>query len=97
MLSTATKAAAGVTKGLAENDVRNTVRDAEHRAADVANHVADYASEAGAKVRGLVNRTVDDVSHVSRNVESEIKTNPMRSSLVALGAGFIIGALLTRR
>jgi hypothetical protein len=49
------------------------------------------------KVRGFVDKTVGDVNQVSQNLSSEIKTNPMRSGLIALGVGFILGALLTRR
>ncbi|MDV6332249.1 hypothetical protein [Asticcacaulis sp. 201] len=108
MLSSATKAAANVTKGLAENDLRNSARDAADRARDaiddvkdrgedVLNNVSGYANEAGQKVRGLFDRTADTTSQYTRKIESEIKTNPIRSSAIALGAGFILGALLTRR
>ncbi len=101
MISTATKTAANVTKALAENDVQNTLkdtaRDLQDRGADFVNNVSDYANEAGARVRGLVDRTVDDVNHVSQNVEGEIRGNPVRSTLIALGIGFALGALLTRR
>jgi len=101
MISTATKTAANVTKALAENDARNTLKDAAHdlqgRGADFVGNVSDYASEAGARVRGFVDRTVDDVNHVSHNVEGEIRGNPVRSTLIALGLGFTLGALLTRR
>ncbi len=101
MISTATKTAANVTKALAENDARNSIRDAAHdlqdRGADLVDNVSDYASEAGARVRGFVDRTVDDVNHVSRNVEDEIRGNPVRSTLLALGIGFVLGAVLTRR
>jgi ElaB/YqjD/DUF883 family membrane-anchored ribosome-binding protein len=101
MISTATKAAANVTKVLAENDARNTLkdtaRDLQDRGSDLVNNVADYAGEAGARVRGIVDRTVEDVNHVSQNVEGEIRGNPVRSTLIALGIGFALGALLTRR
>lgn len=97
MLSTATKAAAGVTKVLAENDVRRTARQIEDEGRDVLDNVADYASEAGQKVRGVVDRTLDRTQRVTHDLEAEIKANPIRSSVIALGAGFILGALLTRR
>ena len=108
MLSSATKAAANLTKGLAENDLRNSAREASNNARDAADtltgrgedvlhNVSDYANEAGQKIRGLFDRTVDNSKSVSHRVESEIKSNPVRSSAIALGAGFILGALLTRR
>ena len=101
MISTATKTAANVTKALAENDVktsvRDTARDLQDRGADFIHNASDYANEAGARVRGFVDRTVDDVNHVTHNVESEVRGNPVRSTLIALGIGFALGALLTRR
>jgi ElaB/YqjD/DUF883 family membrane-anchored ribosome-binding protein len=97
MLSSATKAAANLTQASAENDLRNAAQDAASEGKDALNNVADYASEAGQKVRGLLDKTVDQTSRLSQNVEAEIKSNPIRSSAIALGAGFILGALLTRR
>ena len=97
MLSSATKAAANVTKASAENDLRNTAQDAANEGKDALNSVSDYASEAGQKVRSVVDRTLDQTSKLSQNVEAEIKSNPIRSSAIALGAGFILGMLLTRR
>lgn len=97
MLSSATKAAASVTKASAENDLRNIAQDAVNEGKDALNSVSDYASEAGQKVRSVVDRTLDQTSKLSQNVEAEIKSNPIRSSAIALGAGFILGVLLTRR
>ncbi|ESQ94044.1 DUF883 family protein [Asticcacaulis benevestitus] len=101
MLSSATKVAANVTKSLAENDIRNTardtLRDVEDRGHDVLNDVSGYANEAGQKVRSLFDRTIDNSKNATSKIENEIKSNPIRSSAIALGAGFIIGALLTRR
>ena len=101
MLSSATKAAANLTKTLAEHDARSTASHAVHSLEndgnDVIGKVNSYAHDAGQKVRTLYDKTRDTTSRVSHNVESEIKTNPVRSSAIALGAGFILGALLTRR
>ena len=97
MLSAATKAAANVTKDLAENDIRHAGRDVENHGRDVLHNINDYANEAGQKVRGAFDTTVDRTRSFSQNIESEIKSNPIRSSALALGAGFILGALLSRR
>ena len=97
MLSSATKAAANVTKASAENDLRNATQDAANEGKDALHSVSDYASEAGQKVRGALDKTLDQTSRFSQTVEAEIKSNPIRSSAIALGAGFILGALLTRR
>ncbi|MDI7776151.1 hypothetical protein [Asticcacaulis sp. EMRT-3] len=105
MLSSATKAAANVTRKLAENDVRHSARDVLDDAIDAVDekrhemldHVSEYANEAGQKVRGMYDKTRNTTNRVSHNVESEIKTNPVRSTLIALGIGFALGAIFTRR
>jgi ElaB/YqjD/DUF883 family membrane-anchored ribosome-binding protein len=98
MLSSATKAAANVTKNLAENDIRNAADDAAgNNGRDVLHNVSDYAMEAGQKMRGFVDKTLDQSRGVQEKVTTEIKANPIRSSAIALGAGFLIGALLARR
>ncbi len=97
MLSAATKASANLTKDLAENDVRSAGREIERDGRDFLHDVNDRATEAGQKVRGAFDRTVDTTSRFSHRVEDEIKSNPIRSSALALGAGFILGALLARR
>ncbi len=97
MLSSATKASAGLTKALAENDVKNAERDIESNGREFIDKVNTYANDAGQKMRGAFDRTVDGTSRFSHRVENEIKTNPVRSSALALGAGFILGALLTSR
>jgi ElaB/YqjD/DUF883 family membrane-anchored ribosome-binding protein len=97
MLSSATKAAANVTKSLAENDIRNAARDTENTGRDILHNVSDYAQDAGQKVRGFVDKTVDQTRNTTDKLTTEIKSNPIRSSAIALGAGFILGALLARR
>ncbi len=97
MISTATKVAANVTRASAENDLKSAADEvvAEGRAA--IDSVSDYANEAGQKFRSFVDRTLESTNRVSSGVQDEIRLNPVRSSLIALGAGFILGALLTRR
>ncbi|WP_443749300.1 DUF883 family protein [Asticcacaulis solisilvae] len=97
MISTATKVAANVTKASAENDLKSAADDlvADGRAA--IDNVSDYANEAGQKFRSFVDRTLESTNKVSSGIQDEVRLNPVRSSLIALGAGFILGALLTRR
>ncbi|ESQ77728.1 DUF883 C-terminal domain-containing protein [Asticcacaulis sp. AC402] len=97
MLSSATKAAANVTKSLAENDLRNAVRDAKGNGQDGLQNVSDYALDAGQKVRSFVDKAVDRTRDASDKLTTEIKSEPIRSSAIALGAGFVLGALLARR
>lgn len=97
MISTATKVAANVTKASAENDLKNAADDLASDGRAAIDSVSDYANEAGQKFRSFVDRTLESTNRVSSGIQDEVRTNPVRSSLIALGAGFILGALLTRR
>jgi ElaB/YqjD/DUF883 family membrane-anchored ribosome-binding protein len=97
MISTATKVAANATKASAENDLKSAADDIAAQGREAVDNVAEYANEVGQKFRGFVDRTLESSSKVSSGVQDEIRSNPVRSSLIALGAGFILGALLTRR
>lgn len=54
------------------------------------------ANNAGQKVRSLYNSASNEITHASDAVTGEIRGNPIRSSAIALGVGFIIGALMRR-
>lgn len=56
----------------------------------------DAAHNAGAKVRGMIHNATDELSHARDYVGTEIRTNPVRSSVIALGVGVLLGALLRR-
>jgi hypothetical protein len=44
----------------------------------------------------MYNSASDEISHASGAVTGEIRSNPIRSSAIALGLGVVIGALLRR-
>lgn len=100
MLSSSTKEAASLTKDFAENDVKNavanTARDARNKANHVVEDLSSYANEAGRKVRHFIDHASDDARHAADRVSGEIRANPVRSSMIALGLGFVIGALARR-
>jgi ElaB/YqjD/DUF883 family membrane-anchored ribosome-binding protein len=58
--------------------------------------LSDAAHNAGRKVRGMLNTASDDISQASEYVGAEIRTNPLRSSMISLGVGVLLGALLRR-
>jgi len=97
MISTATKVAANATRASAENDLKNAADDLASQRRDAVDSVSEYANEAGQKFRSFVDRTLESTNRVSSGIQDEVRTNPVRSSMIALGAGFILGALLTRR
>ncbi len=63
---------------------------------DTVTTLQNSANEAGRKVRSMVNAASDEISHASEKVNGEIRSNPVRSSMIALGVGVLLGALLRR-
>lgn len=83
--------------------LKSDVKDAAHNAKRMekslesdSQDMAQFAHEAGRKVRDYFEVANDTVSQTADRVNDEINAHPMRSTLLALGAGFLIGALLRR-
>lgn len=100
MFSATTKEAANITKDFAANDIKNATqnvkRDARDASGNVIDDISDYANQAGRKVRNIIDSATEELSHTQEKVTSEIRNNPVRSSAIALGVGFILGALFRR-
>lgn len=56
----------------------------------------DAAHNAGRKVRSMLHTASDELSHARDYMGTEIRSNPVRSSVIALGVGVLLGALLRR-
>lgn len=56
----------------------------------------DAAHDAGRKVRGMIHSAGDELSHARDYMGTEIRSNPVRSSVIALGVGVLLGALLRK-
>lgn len=63
---------------------------------DTITNLKSSANEAGRKVRAIVHTASDEISHASEKVTGEIRSNPVRSSMIALGVGVLLGVLLRR-
>lgn len=72
------------------------VGNAENLACEMKDSITSAATQAGQKVRSLYNEASDDITHAGEKVTTEIRGNPVRSVVIALGVGAIIGALLRR-
>jgi len=100
MFSTSTKEAANVTKDLAENDLKNNAQQAKNQARGtfdrVTDEASDYANQAGRKVRGIFDSANDEFGAVSEKVTGEIRSNPVRSSVIALVVGLVLGSIFSR-
>jgi ElaB/YqjD/DUF883 family membrane-anchored ribosome-binding protein len=91
-----------------KNDAKDMQRDAKDAAYSAKRDVGkslggegretitEFASEAGRTARNYFEAANDYVGHTADKVNDEIHSNPVRSSLLALGAGFIIGSLFRR-
>lgn len=82
------------------HDLKNSAQNLKNTATMAANDVKDdlqtTARKAGSTVRSYINTARDEVTHAGEAVGSQIRTNPIQSSLIALGIGFIFGALSRR-
>lgn len=111
MFSTATELAAKGTAALAKHDiekgakrlrskVKKAIDDAEEKVTDdnnVVTDLADGANKLGEQMRAWFDNASVQAKDNAKKVESQIKAKPVESSLIALGVGVVLGALLTRR
>jgi ElaB/YqjD/DUF883 family membrane-anchored ribosome-binding protein len=65
-------------------------------ACEMSDNLHEAAHSAGRKVRGMFNTASNEISSAREYVGAEIRSNPVRSSVIALGAGVLLGALLRR-
>ena len=92
---------------MAANDIKKTVKTAKREANDIAedahsfaedvmDDITHYANHAGRTVRDFVETASDTITDSSQQVKERIETHPVRSSVIALGVGFLLGALFRR-
>ena len=55
------------------------------------------AREAGVKMRQVIDAASGEVTEVAEEVQTRILEKPVQSTMIALGVGFILGAILGRR
>jgi len=55
------------------------------------------AHAAGEKLREVVDSAREETQDIAEATERRIKEKPVQSSLIALGVGLVLGALLRRR
>lgn len=76
----------------AQGEDKTTKTDSD----EVQDELRYAASQAGRKVRGMLDSASGELSHAGGTVSKEIHANPVQSSLIALGVGVVLGALLRR-
>ena len=82
------------------NDAKSTANRVKDEVSDTVTELrADLettARKAGRKVRQYFDTASDEVVHAADVVKGQIRTNPVQSSVIALAAGFVLGALFRR-
>lgn len=73
----------------AKDEVKNT-------AYDVQDSLASAAHDTGRKLRSIVDSAGEEFSHATDTVKTQINSNPVQSSVIALLAGFFLGSILRR-
>ena len=96
MLSAKAKAAAKKIESLNEGDVQSISEMIKHEVEHATHVAAERAKEAEAKVRDFADHAADDVKRYTGQAKHKIEENPLPSVAIALGVGFILGALLIR-
>ena len=76
--------------------VKNNANTIKSAANDLRDDLDSVAATYGRKARELLETAQEEFSDVSETVSKEISANPLRSGLIALGLGVVIGALIRR-
>jgi len=58
--------------------------------------IIDAANDVSHKVGGFMKSACDNVSNTADSLTSEIRNKPVQSTLIAMGAGFLLSTLLRR-
>jgi ElaB/YqjD/DUF883 family membrane-anchored ribosome-binding protein len=61
-----------------------------------AHELHDAADKAGAVLNDAYQIATENLTHAADSVKTKIRTKPVQATLIALGAGIILGALLNR-
>ncbi|MDX2027221.1 MAG: hypothetical protein SFW62_01145 [Alphaproteobacteria bacterium] len=81
-------------------DIRDNVRRAKGTARDALGSVREDLSEAahnaGHQVRELVDSAGKGLTQATQSVSKKVRANPLQSTLIALGLGFVVGTILRR-
>lgn len=76
--------------------VQDNISDFKKAERDLKSGVVKTANEAGRNVREMFNTASDEIVHASDVAVTEIRANPVRSTMIALGVGALLGMLLRR-
>lgn len=64
--------------------------------AQAKNDIQAKANKVGHNVRNFIDSASEEISHAKSVVGTQIREKPVQSSLIALGIGYLLGALFRR-
>lgn len=73
----------------------DTISRLKSSANEIQDDLNEVANDAGRKVRRMLNSANEEFTNVSDKVTSEIRSNPVRSSAIALVAGVVLGLIFS--
>jgi hypothetical protein len=76
-----------------KNENVSVLKSADHHLTD---GLQAAAHQAGESVRGMYNSASSELCSAGDRMKAEIRTNPIRSSAIALGVGALLGLLMRR-
>jgi len=79
-----------------KSSAQNFSNTAGQVAEDAKAELRNAAGKAGRKVRNFIHTASDEVVHAKDTVTTQIRSNPVQSSFIALGVGIVLGALMRR-
>ncbi|MDE3059560.1 MAG: DUF883 family protein [Pseudomonadota bacterium] len=77
-------------------EAQKQMQDFKETAGEVRDDLRQAANQAGRRVRRFIDSTTDTLFDAGDTVTSQVRRHPMQSSLIALGAGFLLGMLIRR-
>jgi len=78
------------------HDLKNASTGMQNGTEEAKPDLRAAANKAGRTVRNYFDTACHEVSHGTETVTTQIRQNPVQSSMIALGVGFVLGALFRR-
>ena len=95
MFNPNTKTANDRTDSISKN-ASHAAYEARNAVEDTADDIRATANRVGRRARNLFNTASDEISDAADTVTTYVRKSPVQSSFVALGIGFVLGALFRR-
>lgn len=77
-------------------DDKTSGQTIKKEARDVKESINSTVKNVGSKVYHLFGTAGEEIVHAKDTVAKEIRSNPVQSTLIALGVGYVLGKLLSR-